>query len=120
MGCPKPNALNYTTAIALTAFQAANRDGKYDRIIKGSQVFLKEMTAGRWGREVARSDFFGGAGDGGRNSRPDLSNTAFMIEALRDTGLPSDDPALGRRYFCLALPESEERVQRPALGQQSE
>ena len=33
-------------------------------------------------------------GYGGGNSRPDLSNTAFFIEALRDTGLPADDPGL--------------------------
>ena len=33
-------------------------------------------------------------GYGGDNSRPDLSNTSFMMEALRDTGLPADDPAL--------------------------
>jgi squalene-hopene/tetraprenyl-beta-curcumene cyclase len=30
------------------------------------------------------------------NSRPDLSNTAFFVEALRDTGLSADDPALKR------------------------
>ena len=36
--------------------------------------------------------FYGGAGYGGRNSRPDLSNTAFFMEALRETGLPPDDP----------------------------
>ena len=38
--------------------------------------------------------FYGGAGYGGSNSRPDLSNTAFFMEALRDTGLPADDPSL--------------------------
>ena len=38
--------------------------------------------------------FYGGAGYGGKNSRPDLSNTAFFMEALRDTGLPADDPSL--------------------------
>ncbi|HEX8201910.1 MAG TPA: prenyltransferase/squalene oxidase repeat-containing protein, partial [Isosphaeraceae bacterium] len=37
--------------------------------------------------------FYGGAGYGGK-SRPDLSNTAFFMEALRDTGLPADDPSL--------------------------
>ena len=43
----------------------------------------------------ARDDaFYGGAGYGGGNSRPDLSNTAFFMEALRDTGLPADDPNL--------------------------
>jgi squalene-hopene/tetraprenyl-beta-curcumene cyclase len=87
---------NYTTAIALMAFHEANKDGRFDSIVKGSQKFLTTM---QWdegegkGRENA---FYGGAGYGGKNSRPDLSNTAFMIEALRDSGLSADDPALQR------------------------
>ena len=85
---------NYSTAIALMAFREANIGGRYDAIIKGSQGFL---TAKQWdeaegkGRDNA---FYGGAGYGGNNSRPDLSNTAFMVEALRESGLPADDPAL--------------------------
>ncbi|HEV3167941.1 MAG TPA: prenyltransferase/squalene oxidase repeat-containing protein [Isosphaeraceae bacterium] len=85
---------NYSTAIALMAFQEANRGGRFDSLIKGGQGFLKTM---QWDESEAKSrdnDFYGGAGYGGSNSRPDLSNTTFMIEALRDTGLPADDPAL--------------------------
>lgn len=85
---------NYTTAIAIMAFHEANKDGRYDNIIKGGQAFLK---AGQWDDGEGKgqdSDFYGGAGYGGSNSRPDLSNTAFFMEALRDTGLPADDPAL--------------------------
>lgn len=87
---------NYTTAIALVAFHEANMGGRYDRIIKEGQDFLKSM---QWDEsEGKRQDdpFYGGAGYGGKNSRPDLSNTSFFIEALRDTGLPADDPALKR------------------------
>ncbi len=36
----------------------------------------------------------GAPGYGGSNSRPDLSNTTFFIDALRETGLPADDPNL--------------------------
>ena len=85
---------NYATAIALMAFQQANAKGRYDRVIKEGQAFLKTM---QWdeaeGKDRADA-FYGGAGYGGKNSRPDLSNTTFFIEALRDTGLPADDPAL--------------------------
>jgi squalene-hopene/tetraprenyl-beta-curcumene cyclase len=87
---------NYTTAIALMAFKEANTQGRYDPMIKAGQDFLKTM---QWdeGEGKSRDDaFYGGAGYGGSNSRPDLSNTAFMLEALRDTGLPPDDPALKR------------------------
>ena len=85
---------NYTTAIALMAFREANVNGRYDRAIQAGQEFL---TVKQWdeGEGKGREDaFYGGAGYGGSNSRPDLSNTAFFIEALRDTGRPPDDPAL--------------------------
>lgn len=85
---------NYTTSIAMVAFQEANRNGRYDRTIKTAQNFLKTM---QWDESEGKNrddPFYGGAGYGGRNSRPDLSNTAFFIEALRDTGLPADDPSL--------------------------
>jgi squalene-hopene/tetraprenyl-beta-curcumene cyclase len=86
---------NYLTAIALMAFHEANTRGRYDAIIKGGQKYLKEQ---QWdeGEGKDRDDpFYGGAGYGG-SSRPDLSNTSFMLEALRDTGLPADDPGVKR------------------------
>ncbi|WP_435017181.1 prenyltransferase/squalene oxidase repeat-containing protein [Tundrisphaera sp. TA3] len=85
---------NYATSVALMAFKEANTGGKYDALIKGSQEFLKDK---QWdeSEDKAPSDpFYGGAGYGGNNSRPDLSNTTFMMEALHDSGLPADDPAL--------------------------
>lgn len=85
---------NYTTAVALVAFHEANTGGRYDRAIKEGQNFLKSM---QWDESEGKGQddaFYGGAGYGGRNSRPDLSNTSFFIDALRDTGLPADDPGL--------------------------
>src|SRR5208283_4854579 len=85
---------NYSTSIALVAFQQANVNGRYNRVIKAGQDFLKSM---QWDESEGkpRDDALcGGAGYGGINSRPDLSNTAFFMEALRDTGLPADDPNL--------------------------
>ena len=93
---------NYTTSVAIMAFHEANEGGRYDRIIKGGQEFLKTM---QWdeGEDKGRdSDVYGGAGYGGANSRPDLSNTAFMIEALRDSGLPSDDPGLQKAIIFVS------------------
>jgi squalene-hopene/tetraprenyl-beta-curcumene cyclase len=85
---------NYTTSIALVAFQEANRNGRYNRAIKAGQEFLKSMQWDETEGKTREDTFYGGAGYGGRNSRPDLSNTAFFMEALRDTGLPADDPNL--------------------------
>jgi squalene-hopene/tetraprenyl-beta-curcumene cyclase len=85
---------NYSTTIAIVAFKEANVNGRYEAVIKAGRDFLKAM---QWdesegkGRDDA---FYGGAGYGGTNSRPDLSNTAFFIEALRESGLPADDPNL--------------------------
>jgi len=87
-----PNS-NYVTSIALMAFQEANSGGKYSAQIKAGQTYLKTL---QWdeGENKGQDDpFYGGAGYGGR-SRPDLSNTSFFMEALRDTGLPADDPNL--------------------------
>ncbi len=93
---------NYSTSIALAAFQQANANGRYDRIIKQGQQFLTTM---QWdeGEGKSRGDaFYGGAGYGGSNSRPDLSNTAFFIEALRETGLPADDPSLKKALLFVS------------------
>lgn len=93
---------NYSTAIAIMAFQEANKGGRYDSIIKGGQEFLKAM---QWDASEGKGPdnaFYGGAGYGGKNNRPDLSNTAFMMEALHDTGLPADDPALQRALIFVS------------------
>ncbi len=93
-GLSEANHANYATSIALLAFQEANANGRYDRTIKQGQDFLKGM---QWDESEGKgrdNAFYGGAGYGGANSRPDLSNTTFFAEALRETGLPADDPAL--------------------------
>ncbi|MFO0949747.1 MAG: prenyltransferase/squalene oxidase repeat-containing protein [Isosphaeraceae bacterium] len=85
---------NYSTTVALMAFHEANSGGKYDRFIADGQAFLKTM---QWDESEGKNRdnaFYGGAGYGGSNSRPDLSNTSYFMEALRDTGLPANDPAL--------------------------
>ncbi len=87
---------NYTTSIALMAFHEANAKGRYDQVIKAGQDFLKTMQWDEGEGKTKDDAFYGGAGYGGRNSRPDLSNTSFFMEALRDTGLPPDDPNLQR------------------------
>jgi squalene-hopene/tetraprenyl-beta-curcumene cyclase len=95
-GLSEANHANYATAVALMAFHEVNArsGGRYDRFLKDGQAFLKTM---QWDESEGKSPadpFYGGAGYGGRNSRPDLSNTSYFLEALRDTGLPADDPAL--------------------------
>ncbi|WP_165229236.1 prenyltransferase/squalene oxidase repeat-containing protein [Aquisphaera insulae] len=85
---------NYATAVALIAFKYANVNGRYDRTIQSGQEFLKRMQWDESEGKPREDVFYGGAGYGGNNSRPDLSNTAFFLDALHDTGLPANDPAL--------------------------
>ena len=59
---------------------------------RAGRSFSRRCSGTRAKGKGRESDYYGGAGYGGKNSRPDLSNTAFMMEALRDTGLPSRRP----------------------------
>lgn len=84
---------NYETCITLLAFDAANEDGRYDKTIANAEKFLRGL---QWdeGEGLESSDeYYGGAGYGG-HKRPDMSNTQFLLEALRTAGVKSDDPAM--------------------------
>jgi squalene-hopene/tetraprenyl-beta-curcumene cyclase len=92
----------YTTSVALMAFKEANREGRYNALIKGSQEFLKRTQLDESEGKSREDPSFGGLGYGGENSRPDLSNTSFFVEALRDSGLPPDDPALKKALVFIS------------------
>jgi len=83
----------YESCIALICFKEANRDGRYDKLIKPAEAFVR---GGQWeeSRGKEKSDlYYGGTGYGGK-SRPDLSNTAFLIDALKSCGAGPDDKAI--------------------------
>jgi squalene-hopene/tetraprenyl-beta-curcumene cyclase len=80
---------NYTTSVAVMAFQEANKGGKYDTIIQNAGKFLKGIQKESDPKKVQ----FGGFGYDGK-SRPDLSNTNFAVEALIAAGVSRDDPAI--------------------------
>ena len=84
---------NYETSVAIGALIKANKDDKYDSVLGRAEAFLKEI---QWdeGEGVESSDTaYGGAGYG-KHKRPDLSNTAFMVEALKELGNEPDDEAI--------------------------
>ncbi len=84
---------NYETSVAVLAFKEANRDGRYEKLLKDADRFLKGI---QWdeGEGHERSSYsYGGAGYG-RHKRPDLSNTSFLIDALKATGNGPDDEAM--------------------------
>jgi squalene-hopene/tetraprenyl-beta-curcumene cyclase len=91
---PRTGHKNYETCVALVAFKAADVGGKYDRIIANADKFLRGL---QWneGEGIEESDErYGGADYGPAKKRPDLSNTQFLIEALKTAGAKDNDPAI--------------------------
>ena len=86
---------NYETCLAVMCFSEANKNGRYDAILKKADGYLKgQQFAEAQGKD--KSDVnYGGAGYGG-DSRPDLSNTAFLVDALKATGNEADSEAIKR------------------------
>jgi len=90
---PGSSHQNYETCLAILCLTEANRDGRYDALLAGADKFVRGL---QWdddeGHDVA-SPSFGGAGYGS-HKRPDLSNTQFLVEALKAGGAGPDDEAL--------------------------
>lgn len=92
---------NYETCLAILCFTEANRDGRYDEILKRADAFVKDL---QWdeGEGKDKSDFaYGGAGYG-NNKRADLSNTSFLIDALTATGNDADSEAIQRALIFVS------------------
>jgi len=92
---------NYETCLAILCFVEANRDGRYDKLIDNARKFLKGI---QWDQDEGHnrsSTSFGGAGYG-KHKRPDLSNTSFLIEALRASGSNPDDEALKKALIFVS------------------
>jgi len=85
---------NYTTSVAVMAFQEANKDGKYNTLVNNATQFLKKLQYDD--SKVDDKDVkFGGLGYDG-TTRPDLSNTQMFLDALAAAGVPKSDPAVQR------------------------
>jgi squalene-hopene/tetraprenyl-beta-curcumene cyclase len=90
---PTSNHKNYETSIAVSALSAGNKDKRFDETIKGAVKYLKEI---QWDSDEGAKETdtaFGGQGYGS-HKRPDLSNTAFFLDALHSAGISQDDPAM--------------------------
>jgi squalene-hopene/tetraprenyl-beta-curcumene cyclase len=92
-----PNSLykNYETCLGVLAFSEANKNGKYDKTLKGADAFLKGLQWDESEQKEKSDTFYGGAGYG-NSKRPDLSNTNFLIDALKATGNGADSEAIQR------------------------
>ncbi len=90
----KSRFINYETCLAVVTLAQANKSGKYDKILKDADKFIKSNQFDGEDGHDKDSASFGGGGYGPAKGRPDLSNTAFMVEALRAAGTSADDQAI--------------------------
>ncbi len=93
---------NYETCVAVMCFAAANNKikaekktetGPYDELLAKSDRSLRDCQYTEARDSKPEDVMYGGAGYG-KNSRPDLSNTHFFVEAIKAAGAKDDDPAL--------------------------
>jgi squalene-hopene/tetraprenyl-beta-curcumene cyclase len=101
------NHRNYETCIAIMTLHEANPDGRFDKTIGKAQTFLRKL---QWdeGEGLESSDAaYGGAGYGS-HQRPDMSNTQFLIDALRTTGVPADDPDIQKALLFVSRAQNLE------------
>ncbi|HEY6565081.1 MAG TPA: prenyltransferase/squalene oxidase repeat-containing protein [Pirellulaceae bacterium] len=73
---------NYETCISVIAFHEANRDGRYQQILDRALAYARELQWDQGEGKDATDPAYGGAGYGS-HKRPDLSNTQFLIDALK-------------------------------------
>ena len=90
---PESPFRNYETCMAVMCFQAANKDARYDKILTAADRFLRGL---QWDEKEGheKESYYYGGGGYGKGRRPDLSNTAFLIDALKSAGAGGDDQAL--------------------------
>jgi hypothetical protein len=102
---------SYNTAICVSMLSRFP-DAKAKSAIEKALPFLKGLQFGEGAIEMAQlgpesakpvaqsHPFYGGVGYG-RSGRPDLSNTAFWLEALSNAGVETSDPAFARALVFL-------------------
>jgi Squalene-hopene cyclase C-terminal domain len=91
---------NYTTSVAVMAFKEANKDGKYDAVLKNAAKFLKGLQQEESTTDLSKLHAGGFGYD--QKSRPDASNSGFSVEALLAAGVDKNDPAIKKALEFLS------------------
>ncbi len=86
---------NYETCLAVLCLTEVNEEDRYAKTLERADRFIKGL---QWDETEGKGpdDFGFGGGGYGKHQRPDLSNTQFLIEALKATGNEEDSPAIQR------------------------
>ncbi len=102
-GIYKPGSThrNYETCLSVVAFHLANVDGKYTELVANAEKYIRDVQWGAGEGHDESSMNYGGAGYGS-HSRPDLSNTSFLIDTLKALGNSEDDPAIQKALIFVS------------------
>lgn len=92
---------NYETAVTVVCLAAAGQDKRFGKVIERADKFLKGI---QWAEDDGKTpaDPEYGGGGYGQNKRPDLSNTSFLIDALRAAGNGEDSEAVQRALLFVS------------------
>lgn len=110
---------SYNTAISVSALSRFG-DPRSKEAVKNGLEFLKKLQYGEGAAQVegmresaqpvGKEDSFYGGWGYGNHGRPDLSNSAFAIEALHAAGVEPNDPAFARALVFLQRTQMLERA----------
>lgn len=92
---------NYETCLAVVCLADANKDGKYTKIIKNADNYLKGLQIDEQDNKN-KSDLDYGGVSYGTKGRPDLSNTSYLVEALVAAGNGPEDEALKKALVFIS------------------
>jgi squalene-hopene/tetraprenyl-beta-curcumene cyclase len=98
---------NYETCLAILCFSEANGDGRYAQIVSRADDFVKGLQWDEGEGKDPSDTSYGGAGYGG-HGRPDLSNTSYLIDALRAAGNGADSEAIQRALVFVSRSQNLE------------
>lgn len=93
---PDGRIASYESCLALSCFAEAKKlsdSDRYDALIAGGEKYIRSQQYGESNGTAPNDVYYGGIGYGSQ-TRPDLSNTQFFIETLRDLGADSNDEAI--------------------------
>jgi len=104
------NVENYETALSAIALKRT-RNTQYNDMMQKAQAYMARLQQDE-GEGIAADDpRYGGIGYG-RRGQPDLSNTQFALEALRETELGADAETFRRAALFVERCQNLQRVNR--------
>ena len=102
-GIHHPQSLhrNYATSVSLLCLTKANENDRFAKQIAAADKFLKGL---QWDEDesIDKSNPGYGGGGYGKHKRPDLSNTGFMIDALKAAGNGADSEAMKKALLFVS------------------